>query len=304
MMQWELLEQIEFHPEEIACVRQTENRFGEAVEALAQKYMCEGERCPEPYPVDGRMQALQRATDAMEHAAALDPQRQNDRVLGLLFWLHCIPYAEKLYEKFAISREIFRDTMMDITYKMRECRQLYGQCGVFTPWIFLVFDLKVFALGRLQFEIRALDREIPAGNGQVLPKGTRVCSCHIPASGKLTREQCMASFSQAGTFFASAVQEGILPIICDSWMLYPPYIRNVFPENSNLQMFAGLFQVYDRLSTGQDFSDGWRVFGKSDTENVQDLPHNTTLQRNFIRYIQNGGDFGYGLGLRMHRVTE
>ncbi len=296
-----LLEFLEFNEEQISSVLRTEEIYGEAVANLADRYMREGVRSMEPYPEGGREQALTRAIQITEQVAALDQEGKSGRRLKLLFWLHCVPYVRELYRRDNIPEGIFYDTMMDVTFKMRECEQVYGECGIFTPWVFLVFELKVFALGRLQFEITTAQHDIPLENGEILAKGTWVCSCHIPASGKLEISRCMDAFDQACEFFGQGLYNGRLPIVCDSWMLYPPYVNDVFPDNSGLQGFAGLFRVYDTLSTGQDFQDGWRIFGVPYAGVVQGLSDRTTLQKNFIRYIQNGGDFGYGFGVRMHK---
>lgn len=295
-----ILQKIGFDEEEISCVSKADEIYGDAVSVLAKAYMKE-RVCPmEPYPADGREIAYKRVIHVLEKVTAIETAGKNGRLLSLLFWLHCIPYAKDLYAQYGISESNFYDTMMDITYKMRECKKVYGECGVFSPWIFLVFDLKVFALGRLQFEITTASRNVVINNEVVVTKGDIVYSCHIPASGRLSMSECMDSFQKAYSFFGKGLNGNIIPILCDSWMLYPPYAKEVFPEYSNLKKFTELFYVYDSVSTGRDFPDSWRIFGKLYEGNTEMLPDTTTIQKNFISFIKNGGEFGYGFGIRLH----
>ena len=41
----------------------------------------------------------------------------------------------------------------------------------------------------------------------------------------------------------------------------------------------------------QDFVDAWRVFGRCFDGDITKLPQETTIQRNFINYIEKGGSF-------------
>ena len=69
---------------------------------------------------------------------------------------------EKVYEEYlnsddrvvAIDDTIFYNTMLDLRYKLEECKLVHNQIGTFVPkWYKGFFEMKIFALGRLQFEI-------------------------------------------------------------------------------------------------------------------------------------------------------
>ena len=111
---------------------------------------------------------------------------------------------------------------------------------------------------------------------------------------------CMDSFHQAYEFFKPNLSGDIIPIISITWLLYQPYIDKVFPENSNLLQFANMFDVVKSSSSGNAFYDGWRVFNKMYDGTTKDLPTDNTLRRNFIDYINNGGDFGCGYGIILY----
>ena len=105
---------------------------------------------------------------------------------------------------------------------------------------------------------------------------------------------------KAYEFFKPQLKEDIIPIISNTWLLYKPYIDNVYPEGSNLKKFAGLFDIIDEISRGNDFSDSWRVFGKMYNGSTKDFPSDNTLRRNFIKYINEKNEFGNGYGIILY----
>ena len=189
--------------------------------------------------------------------------------------------------------------MKDFSYKAKECKTVYGICGLFVNWFFLFFELKEFSLGRLQYEVYPMGYDYSYKNIQ-LKRGDRVYSCHIPSSGKLTYDMCMDSFQSAYEFFKTRLMGDIIPIVCCSWLLYKPFVDKVYPENSNIMHFAKLFDHIISDSAGNAFHDGWRVFGKEFDGTTEGLPADTALQRRFIKYINDGGDFGYGYGIILY----
>ena len=91
-----------------------------------------------------------------------------------------------------------------------------------------------------------------------------------------------------------------MPVVCHSWLLYPPYLEEVFPEGSNLCRFAEMFRILFVDQVGDHFPDCWRVFGKMHQKDLKDFPADTRLRRSFLIYMQNGGDFGYGYGILLY----
>lgn len=110
----------------------------------------------------------------------------------------------------------------------------------------------------------------------------------------------MESFQKAYEFFKPDISGNIIPIISDTWLFYKPYIDQVFPAKSNLKQFANLFDIIDNYTSTDGFYDGWRVFHKMYEGTTEGLPDDTTLQRNFIAYINAGGHFGYGYGILLY----
>ena len=179
--------------------------------------------------------------------------------------------------------------MVNIRCKIAECRQVYGIHGSFTFFEFKrYFQCTAFTLGRLSFEARP----VPFDYRDICKNGDTVIGCHIPSSGPLRMNEVEESFRQAYEFYGI---EGKMIVTCSSWLLYPPFYREVFPENSNLRRFYELFDVVEHRECSYD-GIGWRVFGTMETD-LDKLPLETTLQRNLHAYMKNGGSMGSGYGI-------
>lgn len=278
----------------------TYNReYGQAIRELSREYMSFAPKeFLKPYAEGEREATEQRKKDFLDkarEAAGADSCYLAD----VLFWLHCIPFARERYQSMGIPEEIFWDTMKDIAYKLDECREIYEESGVFSSWYFLFFDWQVAAFGRLQYQSREFPKEQYVWGDYELKQGDLVYACHIPSSGKLTVERCLDSLQQAYEFLKKDLKTNILPVVCNSWLLFPPYVEQVFPEGSNLKAFAGLFDIIQTIPR-ETFEDGWRVFGAAHDRPPECLPADTTLRRNMIRHIQNGGTFGFGYGVLLY----
>ncbi|MBO5453163.1 MAG: DUF5596 domain-containing protein [Clostridia bacterium] len=255
--------------------------------------------CCIPYENDERNLSLQK-TNLFIEKVHKQISEENEYVLNLIAWLNCVPYLQEIYKQNSLDEDVFYESMKDFSYKVKECKTVYGICGLFANWFFLFFELKEFMLGRLQYEVSRFEFDEYVSGNTKIRKGDIVYSCHIPSSGPLTYELCMDSFQKAYEFFKADIKDDIIPIISHTWLLYKPYIDKIFPKDSNLKKFANMFDIINVTSAGKDFPDGWRVFGKMYRGTTDNLPADNTLRRNFIEYINSGGDFGYGYGIILY----
>ena len=301
MLDFAFLKEIGFAEEDIPYILERNEKYAPALAPLSASYRATfGGTELLPYPGDEREEAYQRAKDYVAAAIALFPEEENPHILNLLAWLQLIPYLEARYAAYGFSRELLIAALSDFPEKVKECKSVYGVCGVFSRWFFLFFDMKVFSLGRLQFEITALEADSCTVDGVTLCRGDTVLSCHIPAKGPLTTESCRESLRLAGEFFSKLFPGRSMPVVCHSWLLYPPYLEEVFPEGSNLCRFAKMFRILFVDQVGDHFPDCWRVFGKMHQKDLKDFPADTRLRRSFLIYMQNGGDFGFGYGILLY----
>lgn len=83
-----------------------------------------------------------------------------------------------------------------------------------------------------------------------------------------------------------------VPYVCHSWLLSPA-LRELLPESSNIIKFQNLFTITETDKSSTNFL-MW-IFKKADIP-VENLPEDTTLQRNVKKYLMSGGQIGEGSG--------
>lgn len=207
--------------------------------------------------------------------------------------LICICLTKRLKNEYVlrnISYQIFHDTVLDLRYKLEECKLIKGVIGTFVAfWFDGWFNLKRFALGRLQFEITELGLQY-----KNFAPNTKVLGVHIPRSGEpLSVEACDESFQMAKRFFKNEFANGII-FTCCSWLLYPENER-ILSKKSNIYKFMNRFEIIN-FGDSETNGDLWRIFD-SDEKNIKLLPRNTSLQNAYAEHLENGGKMGWGLGI-------
>ena len=88
-------------------------------------------------------------------AMDLISQRIGIHEYSLKFLLHvCMArHCRELYDQAEIPVGIYHGAMLDLKWKLLECKRIMGIWGTFEgPWFDRFFNLSRFALGRLQFE--------------------------------------------------------------------------------------------------------------------------------------------------------
>lgn len=205
---------------------------------------------------------------------------------------------EQLHNKYIASGlddSVFYNTANDLRYKLEECFLVHGKYGTFVPqWYKGFFEMRIFALGRLQFEINHTWFECVV-NGKYIPKGHKVLSVHIPRTGtKLDHAEVMKSYAMAKDFFKTEFSGDII-FICNSWLLYP-WNRTILKEGSNLAQFYDDFTI---VSSGEynNYGEVWRLFDRLYNGNPDDLPNNSSLRRAYIERIKNNQPIGHGTGV-------
>ena len=249
-------------------------------------------------PADDYMTGKTDFATALKTAQSFENKDLHIYTLNILFVLECTSYLLDKYIEKGIDKEIFITSMKDLKYKLNECLAVTGIYGTnVVEWYERFLDLRRVALGRLQFNVAEFEEEQATIDGYTVKRGDFVIACHIPSAGPLKPELCEDSFKRAYEFFKDKVNDGVLPVTCDSWLLYPPY-KDVFGENSNTGKFIKYFTVIENHKT-EKFEDAWRVFNMDFDGDVNKLPNDTSMRRAFIEYINQGGGFGCGYGLAL-----
>ncbi len=247
--------------------------------------------------VPGAAQRLMLATDDLflaegeNYAAVVREVAEQSGVhkyaADMVFALWCAHPLRYIYRQKGWDEEIFWKSMEDLRYKLMECKSVKGVWGSFVAYWFRGFFIgDRHGLGRLQYE----PRELRYSYGDY-KEGDLVYNCHIPSAGPLTPELVMDSLKKAYAFYQP--KDGILKVVCNSWMLYPP-MYEVYPEGSNLRAFMELFTI---LNTKEDPENKnlWRIFGSE--KELQKLPEGSSLQRRLKTFLLEGNNMGHGYGI-------
>lgn len=218
----------------------------------------------------------------------------HNHTTDLLLFICLSKHLRKLYAERGIDDAIWHDSMLDLRYKLEECKLVRGVRGMFVAfWMPGWFKMTRFALGRLQFEIVDFGREYQK-DGILLGKESKVLNMHIPRSGRpLSKELYEESFTRAKEFFRDQLPDGAVPFVCHSWLLYPRMTEFV-SEKSNVRRFMEEFEILS-----WDDSDGeslWCLFDTAE-RNPDRLPTDTSLRRAFVDRLKSGGRVGWGYGI-------
>ena len=253
---------------------------------------------------------LGEALDAYRKSPALDYPKEilnRAKAISAITGLH--PYTTDLlvficmtkqlkvyYKEKGLEASIYRDSVLDLKWKLEECKLVKGIIGSFVaPWFDGFFNLTRFALGRLQFEITHIHTDYEK-NGVVLKKDvSRVIGVHIPRTGTpMDKESCDKSYAMAREFFRDEVGESA-PFVCHSWLLYPVH-REILPTNTNTYRFLSEYDIVESgVNGGHDL---WRLFD-TDERDPDKLPTNGSLRRAYVDYLKKGGRPGWGFGVKL-----
>lgn len=215
-------------------------------------------------------------------------ERDNFRMQFLYYFCRM---ACEVYEKYCengIGEEIYWDTFRDITFWCENCLKEFGEYGIDQyDWFFRHIEMKIFRLGRLEFEMMPSEWDLEYEGGRIR-KEDPVINIHIPQGEKLDVSACAESFKRGRAFWGEEY-----PCICHSWLLYPG-LTNVLKPGSNILKFQKLFQVVSVDYIEREAE--WRIFTKV-RENPAEYPEETSLQRSAKKYLMDGKRLGNGIGV-------
>lgn len=284
-----IMDQIHFSPEEKAFFIDLYHRLSPGMKAqldiLKQRYFNPGD-----HDTVVNFQ-IRDALTQMANAVGSHPYSMH-----MLFLLLCAPELPKGYAERGWDVKYAYNLLMDLRYKLIECENCNGVMGTQCfDWLHYHFLFKRLNIGYFQYDPHNWDLDVDYDFGEIhLTKGVPIHKFHIPSAGKMPRQIRLASYCAFHDFLGYEKGEPVV-LFCRSWLLYEPY-RNVFPKGSNLLDFMDDFDLVWNGVT-ERFEDSWRIFNHIYDGDTTVLPCDTTLQRNFIEYIENGGTFGCGAGV-------
>ena len=208
-------------------------------------------------------------------------------------------FAHKIYSANGIPDLIWHDTFFDISIWCDNCKTKNGRIGLENiAWLQYHSKLELFRLGRLQFQMAKLmfPHYIPPKNfeSQGIHAGDSVLMLHIPQGKPLTPNDCDQSLMHIRAFCRAFFPEyADVPILCESWLLYPNNQLFMTP-NCNILSFASRFKLLGIMENPSQAIE--RIWSWSNSP-IDELAEKTTLQRTAKQYLQSGGKLGEGFGL-------
>ena len=198
------------------------------------------------------------------------------------------------YDALGIPEQVFWDGLKDLAIWAEDYWEKHGVPGIAEwGWVATTLTMKVFRIGRLQFEPTQLDGAVDC-DSQIYPAGTAVLNVHIPAGQPLDVEEVQAAMDYAPGFFKTYFSKESALFICHSWLL-SPQLKELLPEDSRIIRFQNLFSVYE---VDQERQAEERVFGHLE-EHPEAYPEETSLQRKMKASLLAGKSYGMGRGIRM-----
>ena len=220
----------------------------------------------------------------------------HDYTVELLVFICMTKHLKAVYIERNIDLQIYRDSVLDLKWKLEECKAVKGIAGSFvSPWFCGFFDLTRFALGRLQFEIITTWQDYEKNGVKLEADKSKVINVHIPRTGTpLDKESCDNAYAQAREFFKEQVGENC-PFVSYSWLLYPEN-KDILPKHTNTYRFMSEYDIIGwEVNNGEDL---WRLFD-TEEKNPDRLPCDTTMRRCYVEHLKKGGRVGCGFGVRL-----
>ena len=216
-----------------------------------------------------------------------------------LMFLCCSRRLREIYRENGLEDAMWRQSMLDFKCKMEVCKSVKNIWGTFVAWWYDGwFRMERFGMGRMQFELLDFPLDYYEKGGKALRKGDKVINCHIAKTGEpLSPEMVEAAMAQAVEFFKDTFAGKPIPIFCESWLLFSK-MDDLLPRKSNIRAFKERFEIiHDHLYEKGDYSEMWRLYDMDYTGNLEDFPANSTLRRNYLQYLKDGGQVGEGYGV-------
>lgn len=228
----------------------------------------------------------------------------DDRQVSSMLMARAFMLMKRNYDKKGIPEWIYNDTILDIRCKAVECFNNYGVWGDTVTWWFGRFlELNRFGVGRFQFEWEKYDGPMLRFDGVknvgnvVIHEKERLVNVHIPSTGiPLTDEVRYDSYRKAWEIVKDRYAGGIVPFVCESWLLYPDH-DEFLPKHLNILRFAHDYHIVRTRDDTDGFHESERVFCKPMNTPIAELPAETSLQRAYIERLKSGKPTGEGYGV-------
>lgn len=224
----------------------------------------------------------------------------------LMILIYKMVELKNIYDEKRIPEEVFFYTLSDVTLRQRLYLKAHGRLGLNDEdimWLKHIYELNIFKLGSLQFEISHMKYLNWKGlvyfneASKKLPEGKSTLNVHIRRGVDLSRDEVDKSFEKAESFFTKHFPiHNFVAYTCNSWLLYSGN-KNILPISSNILDFVRRFEIIGE-SNSRDMAIKY-IFGKKYRQK-KDYPQETSLQ---VNALKNFKSLGVGCGIIYRKTT-
>lgn len=232
-------------------------------------------------PVDPRM-------DVEEYDLQCTDGKKN-----FLYFLYFCEDLERRYEEQGMDLALLYDNLTDLPRWLDTWSDLKGELYLGElDWFIWHFRMKLFKLGRLQFNLNGAKFDVPEKG---IKKGDPVIDMHIPAAGPLLIEECRKSLDMARDFFPRYFPDYQFQYFtCSSWLL-APQLKEILPESSNILQFQTLFEIVE--AEKRDSIIAFVLRWQAKRADVAEIPVKTAFAGKVKNMALAGEDFYVGKGI-------
>jgi len=209
----------------------------------------------------------------------LAPDNGNIKILTVM--LNALRYTHANYLEKGISEKVFVDTLKAYTRFIEEQHEIEGIWAFNRDWwSYRQNAMSIFRIGELEYEMKDINE--------------KYISVHIPSDAKITKEKVKESLIESFHFFKKYYPEYYkVKYYCKTWLLSSD-LKNILPKESNLINFINIFDIDKEEYNSTSFMT-W-IYKKDANNDLEDLPKNTTLQRNLKAYLKEGNSISTAEG--------
>jgi len=199
-----------------------------------------------------------------------------------------------------ISEQIYYDTMSDIDIWAEDYKKTNGHYGIKEiKWIEKSLEMKIFKLGRLQFEVLEGESAQQIIRKSGLDGEFLVLDTHIQSGTSLYEEKCDESYDMAVKFYLErGYKFSNILFTCDSWLLNPQ-LKNMLSMESNIIKFQNRYTLISHDSESRQMEE--RVFGELKYNPVY-YQEKTSLQKNLKKALFKGEKLGTARGIYQLKI--
>ena len=179
--------------------------------------------------------------------------------------------------KRGVDKEILSTTLKAVDMYISTSEKRLGIPGtsIYHGWLTRYAMGRIFRIGQFQFEVCNYD-------------GNDLISVHIPRGTVLDVRENLINFREALDFFKKYYSEyDFKAFWCSSWLINP-HLEKIMGRATNITRFGDMFIRYKETQEEGVYSN---VYGMSKPDNLDELPEETSLQRNIKNHLKDGNSF-------------